>query len=175
MFTLSIHTDNAAFDGDDMRPELARILRAVADRIESGNVDAYTDYAAKDVNGNTVGTFRWDDRPAVVKFSHLITFESSAYDDAVATYTDGASAGTREWVGGLFEHLRQWDMGEAVSDDVFDDAQTADGLSDRLHDVAGFTEDGDPCAADDASVYYLLQWSTGLASVSLFRRYVAGE
>lgn len=56
MFTLKIETDNAAFgDGNitDERYELARILREVAKRLESGEDSG----AVRDVNGNKVGQF----------------------------------------------------------------------------------------------------------------------
>jgi hypothetical protein len=52
MFTVTIETDNDAFTPDP-RPELARILRRVADHIEAG-LDAGT---LADINGNTVGSF----------------------------------------------------------------------------------------------------------------------
>ena len=52
-FKLEIDTENAAFEGDNLRGELVRILRAVARRIElhddRGNVN--------DINGNRVGSF----------------------------------------------------------------------------------------------------------------------
>jgi hypothetical protein len=53
MFSLIIATDNAAFD-DAEASETARILRAVADYLESG----YLDGKARDANGNTVGEWR---------------------------------------------------------------------------------------------------------------------
>lgn len=49
-FTLSITTDNAAFE-DDPGPEVARLLRDAAERVEAG-VSAGV---LRDVNGNTVG------------------------------------------------------------------------------------------------------------------------
>lgn len=61
-FKLSIDCANAAFCEDDAptqtsaAPELARLLRAVADRLESG--DTFNTYRnIQDINGNTVGTF----------------------------------------------------------------------------------------------------------------------
>ena len=61
-FKLSIDCANAAFcEGDSptpesAAPELARILRAVADRIESGDTfDTFRNM--HDINGNIVGTF----------------------------------------------------------------------------------------------------------------------
>ena len=62
VFKLSIDCGNAAFcEGDyptqqSAAPELARILRDVADRIESG--DSFDTFRnCRDLNGNTVGTF----------------------------------------------------------------------------------------------------------------------
>lgn len=52
-FTVTIDTDNAAFSGDDSGAELARILRAVAARVEDGADDG-VEY---DINGNRVCTF----------------------------------------------------------------------------------------------------------------------
>ncbi|MGU3583057.1 hypothetical protein ACLBYD_07655 [Rhodococcus sp. C26F] len=52
-FQVTIDTGNAAFDGDGMATELARILRTVADALEDG----HTSGVARDHNGNTVG--RW--------------------------------------------------------------------------------------------------------------------
>jgi len=55
MFTLKIATDNAAFADGNGPAELARILRAVADRLES---DLYNrTEAVRDGNGNKVGSF----------------------------------------------------------------------------------------------------------------------
>lgn len=51
-FTVKLRTENAAFEGDNLRPELARILRVLAERIENG-ADVYM---LQDVNGNTVGS-----------------------------------------------------------------------------------------------------------------------
>lgn len=54
-FTVKIDTENAAFDPDPT-PELARLLRAIADRIETG--DDYGHFLTiYDVNGNDVGRF----------------------------------------------------------------------------------------------------------------------
>lgn len=53
MFRLTIQTDNEAFQ-PDARPELARILVALADRIESGeDFSLYRNVC--DINGNVVG------------------------------------------------------------------------------------------------------------------------
>lgn len=51
MFTLTIATDNAAFEDSD---ELPRILRIVTHRLEEG--ERYG--ALYDINGNHVGEFR---------------------------------------------------------------------------------------------------------------------
>lgn len=57
MFTLTIDTDNAAFD-DDPGAEVARILRSVADRVDADlGPGPLLGGAARDVNGKTVG--RW--------------------------------------------------------------------------------------------------------------------
>src|SRR5690606_4532157 len=49
--TLTIETGNAAFD-DAPASEIARILRAAADRLERG--DCF-DFPLRDINGNTCG------------------------------------------------------------------------------------------------------------------------
>ena len=50
MFYLNIVTDNAAFEGDNLEPEIARILRKVADKLERGIHEG----TERDINGNTV-------------------------------------------------------------------------------------------------------------------------
>ena len=61
-FNLSINCDNAAFcDGaeptqETAAPEIARILRDVAGRIEQGEL-YNTHKNIRDINGNIVGTF----------------------------------------------------------------------------------------------------------------------
>jgi hypothetical protein len=49
MIVIKIKTDNAAFE-DDLGYETARILRELADRIESGSRPE----TARDINGNKV-------------------------------------------------------------------------------------------------------------------------
>lgn len=51
MFKIEFATDNAAFEG--CAPEVARILRAVADLVEDGA----TSGLARDFNGNAVGSW----------------------------------------------------------------------------------------------------------------------
>lgn len=51
MFTLTFKTQNAAFDSG---VEVSRILREIADKVESD----YSEGTAKDVNGNTVGEWK---------------------------------------------------------------------------------------------------------------------
>lgn len=67
MFTLSIQTDNAAFQPESTDPrtgknrrrdkELARILRTFASKLETGTLELWVNDTVnvRDVNGNTVG------------------------------------------------------------------------------------------------------------------------
>lgn len=57
MFTMNVDMDNDAFCQDDGPDELARILRAVADKIERGEYHPGHSKTVLDVNGNDVG--RW--------------------------------------------------------------------------------------------------------------------
>lgn len=60
-FRLVICTDNAAFSGDDHGPELARILRAVAQRLEdAGSIPDGIDGTVSDINGNRCGYYSAD-------------------------------------------------------------------------------------------------------------------
>ena len=54
MFTLQFTTDNAAFE-DCPEAEIARILRALAGKVERGE----TDGTVRDANGNRVGEWGW--------------------------------------------------------------------------------------------------------------------
>jgi len=54
MLKLGIHTDNAAFADDMLTEEVARILRAIADRIEG---EHRMEGSAIDANGNKVGNW----------------------------------------------------------------------------------------------------------------------
>lgn len=54
-FTVTITTDNAAFADDDLGPELARILRRLADTVAGCSRDDIDGYTLRDINGNRVG------------------------------------------------------------------------------------------------------------------------
>ena len=50
---VNIDSENAAFEGDNGRPEVARLLRQAADRIEAGDDIG----RLHDINGNGCGRF----------------------------------------------------------------------------------------------------------------------
>ena len=53
MFRMQLDTDNAAFDGENLNREVARILRQAAHLIEGGtNADK-----CRDENGNHIGHY----------------------------------------------------------------------------------------------------------------------
>jgi hypothetical protein len=52
--TITIKTDNAAFEGENKSYEIARILQELATKIENGNMSP----PVMDINGNKVGTVR---------------------------------------------------------------------------------------------------------------------
>lgn len=55
-FKLYINTDNSAFDGECKQYEIARILRELADKVETEGVQwAYQNL--RDENGNIVGGY----------------------------------------------------------------------------------------------------------------------
>ena len=58
MIRIEIDTDNAAFKGDDRRPEVARILRNLADHIQYGYVGLYHGHEQplREINGNVIGS-----------------------------------------------------------------------------------------------------------------------
>lgn len=58
-FTLRIDCENSAFD-DGVTPELARILRDLADRLEAGETSRHY-RNLHDANGNPVGVFKLAD------------------------------------------------------------------------------------------------------------------
>ncbi len=55
-FTLTIHCDNAAFEEYGLENEVARILRVAAMKVGRGKNEPL-----RDENGNTVGSFAFDD------------------------------------------------------------------------------------------------------------------
>lgn len=57
MMKITIATDNAAFEDDDMRPEVARLLRKIADQVESGQDDLPVERVVMDSSGNRVGSW----------------------------------------------------------------------------------------------------------------------
>lgn len=60
-FALEVRMSNAAFGGEPIT-ELARILRTLAARLESGNAD-YDCAPLYDVNGNKVGQYYFNQFP----------------------------------------------------------------------------------------------------------------
>ena len=60
MFTLSINLGNAAFDDSPMT-ELARILRDLAHKVETGQA-IFDSGKVWDANGNTVGHYKFGGR-----------------------------------------------------------------------------------------------------------------
>ena len=56
MVTIEFRTDNAAFDGAEF-PEIAEVLRKLADRIEDSPVTYGT---IRDSNGNSIGAWKWE-------------------------------------------------------------------------------------------------------------------
>ena len=76
-FKLEIDCENAAFVFPDedyptlssASPELARILRQVADRLDQGCISNKPSNI-RDVNGNVVGTFTFKNRPGVGKYGN---------------------------------------------------------------------------------------------------------
>lgn len=61
MFTLTIETDNAAFDVDQGN-ELAAILRKLADVLDHTSHESGDSGSVRDYNGNTVGHWTLDPR-----------------------------------------------------------------------------------------------------------------
>lgn len=57
-FVVKFNCDNAAFD-ENPGPEIARILRKVADQVNDGfvNIDLNNQHPIRDINGNRVGDF----------------------------------------------------------------------------------------------------------------------
>lgn len=91
-YTLTIHTDGAAFEDDNLAPELARILRRLADYIENSSpVDLESDtIQAADINGNTCAAF------------HHVAQDPAEVLDAIAAQLTG-----REWTGADIEQVAE--------------------------------------------------------------------
>jgi hypothetical protein len=53
--TIKINTENAAFDGQDLEPELMRILNNLATKIDHCGIEHLNGLAIMDINGNKVG------------------------------------------------------------------------------------------------------------------------
>lgn len=56
--TITIATDNAAFEDDNLRHECARILREAANNLEG---TALVMFRLRDINGNRVGWLQLED------------------------------------------------------------------------------------------------------------------
>lgn len=59
-FAFVVDLSNAAFD-PDAAPEISRLLRDAADRVDAGWTGEHTTGVLKDHNGNTVGHYMWVD------------------------------------------------------------------------------------------------------------------
>ena len=58
MFSVKFSTANEAFE--DAPTEIARILRAIACKVETG-IDIGDAKSISDINGNIVGQFKWQE------------------------------------------------------------------------------------------------------------------
>lgn len=102
-FSLNIDMNNAAFDGDDIGPELARILRKLADKVDVDR-ESLADLAGlmsasvHDVNGNNVGDVYLevdldDDAPDPEEEREAIRQQLASYDltrEALVAFLEGA-------------------------------------------------------------------------------------
>lgn len=64
--TLNLKLDNAAFEGEALGPELARVLRDLADRVcarPREYLNGIDGIRARDINGNSVGFLNLDIDP----------------------------------------------------------------------------------------------------------------
>lgn len=59
-FRLQFDTDNAAFDGEELGAEIARILYAIANDVNERSPGDIVEGVARDINGNHVGTWSHD-------------------------------------------------------------------------------------------------------------------
>lgn len=60
MFKLKLKTANAAFEGDNAGPEIARILRDLAASVLAADLSVDAGWKLRDINGNTVGEAYFD-------------------------------------------------------------------------------------------------------------------
>lgn len=61
--TITLDTDGASFEDDP--GELGFLLRVIAERIAADHADgASGEHSVLDTNGNSIGTFRWQDEPS---------------------------------------------------------------------------------------------------------------
>ncbi len=58
---LSIETSNSAFQDEGTEYELARILEALAKRIQNEGATKGQEYVLRDINGNKVGTATFEE------------------------------------------------------------------------------------------------------------------
>lgn len=56
VFTVKFDTGNAAFEGADLAPEIARVLRNIAERVERDGPSGFFE-TVRDTNGNDIGRF----------------------------------------------------------------------------------------------------------------------
>ena len=108
----------------------------------------------------------------MVKYGCVVSAQGDDYSEAEAVadratfkegdvFWPGLYRGCKEWVDALYEHLLQWDMGEATSDEVFDDGVTLD-------EIKGWQGD---CAIKGRGADYVVTWDTRFGIVSLYRKY----
>ena len=103
-FSLNIDMDNAAFDGDNIGPELARILRKLASKVEVDRASLselaeLMSSVVHDVNGNNVGDVYIevdlddDDVPDPEEAREAIRQDLARYDltrEALVAFLEGA-------------------------------------------------------------------------------------
>jgi hypothetical protein len=61
MITITIATDNAAFEDANLEPEVARILKRLANTIAEQGLDRADGLVLRDLNGNRVGSLEITD------------------------------------------------------------------------------------------------------------------
>lgn len=91
MFTLTIETENAAFEGDAAPDEVARILRELARAIQENGFAFPT--GLRDVNGNRCGAWAWTEGapPVLIDRDTLATLEGVASE-----FADDLASGTED-------------------------------------------------------------------------------